>query len=1079
LDSLLFERLTAAGRSKMSAGRPADAEKDLAAALQLWRGPALVEFATEPFATDEAARLDALRVEATEAWAAAGLACGRGQELVAPLESLIERNPLREDLAAHLVVALYRSGRQADSLGACRAIRLRLRDELGIDPSPSLQDLELAVLRQDPKLLASTRDRSRPLSREHAAGEMPRQALIGGPSFAGRVDDLEWLDAAWVQSCQGQARLVEVRGEPGIGKTRLVSTFAARCHSEGAIVLWGRCFAEPLVPFQTLTEALRPLEPAGAASEALWDLWPRLEGESAFRSDLNTKRYLAFEAIANLLDEVSSSSPILLVLDDAHWADRPTLAFLSHMLRSARASALLVLSTARTMEMNTAQDFAVLVAELRQEGLAVSCSLGGLDDGEVATLITSIAGERTPPEFNQAVQARTDGNPLFVTELLRHLDEVTGGEYRYADADAADLSRLGVPEGIRTVIGHRLERLNPMTIDVVEVATVVSGDFDVELLDTILAGTGRTAIARCLDEAERAGLLRFVKGATTSYVFAHELLREAIDAGLGSARRALLHLQVGEAMETADNDLPLAQLAYHFAEAHTADSTTKAIWYSRQAGNRALETLAYEDAVSHVALAFDLCSRAPQQFDEELHADLLLLRARASFASGDGVKAKADFENAATIARRRTDPARLTDIALCATGTAMRHIWSDYGTVSSWVVELLKEALVLVGPDDSSARACLLARLAEELYFSRDGDTRTAFAHDAVAIARRIGDDRALAESLNSRLRSYWTPETAPERLATADELLEVASRCDDAELIMSAYAWRIGLQLELCLPDGVDDDVVAYTSMVKTYRSPRHQVWFRAILAGLALARGEFENTEQIIMEGMAIAPELFGYAVQGFAGQLCTLRIEQGRAKEMLDAARGFADEFPQVVAWRAGLSVILAELGRGEEARSELKRVIGNGLETVRRDQEWLFTMGALAETCSIVDDATTAARIYEELAPFADRAVVLGEGYVLWCSAHKSLGILARTAGQPDRACEHLARALEVHRAFSAHALVARTMFEQARALKAAHAPATAIGDALNEALALATALGQNGLIRSIEQFDWPEAGRLNS
>jgi DNA-binding SARP family transcriptional activator/tetratricopeptide (TPR) repeat protein len=1071
LDSLLFERLTVRARSKTANGHHADAEANLVSALALWRGPALVEFATESFARDEAARLDKLRVDAAEAWAAAGLACGRGQELVTSLVQLVEQNPLREDLAAHLMVALYRSGRQADSLATFRDLRLRLRDDLGIDPSPKLQRLEESVLQQKSELLP-TPPQGLEVRPRRTTTAMPRQALVDGPPFTGREADLAWLAEAWVRARRREAGLAIVRGEPGVGKTRLVAAFATRCHDEGVTVLWGRCSPEPLVPFQALAEALRPILPEGMAPESLWELGTRGEDEAGHRDDLNIERYLMFEAIAGLLNEEASTSPVLLVLDDIHWVDRPTLALLSHLLRSARESSLVVVATSRTTEAGSTHDLDTLFAELNQEGLAASHTLSGLVPAEVTTLINAIAGERTPPEFDEAIHTRTDGNPLFVTELLRHIGDTTGGRFRYGDADTADLARLGVPEGIRTVIGQRLARLDPMTIRVVEVAAVIGRDVDTDLVAAVVAEVDRSMVARALDQAEGAGLLRIVEGSGSSYLFVHELIKEAIEAGLGSARRALLHHQVGEALETGSagsKNPPLAQLALHYAKASTKHDTAKAIVYAALAADRALNLLAYEDAVTHLELAFELCLLPGQEVDDTFYVDLLLLRARAVFASGDDAQAKTDFEQVAETVRRLKDAARMTDLALAATGTAMRHMWSEYGTVSPWVVELLEEALLLVGPADSSARARLLARLAEELYFSRDGGTRTAFAEDAVAIARRVDDERTLAEALSGRLRSQWEPETAVERLATADELLQLAVRCDDAELVMSAHAWRIGLRLELCQHDGIDDEVAEYSALVASYRSPRHQVWSRAILAGRALVRGDFEETERVIADGLAIAPELFGYAVQGFAGQLCTLRIEQGRADEVLGDARSFADGFPQVVAWRAGLSVILAELGHFEDARAEMSRVVGQGLGTLRRDQEWLFTMGALAETCALLADASTAADIYELLSPFAERAIVLGEGYVLWCSAQKSLGILARTIGDHEEACRHLVRALEIHRAFAAPPLVARTTFEYARALHAADGPAARVNESLEAARTLATSLGQTGLVHSIEKF----------
>jgi hypothetical protein len=245
--------------------------------------------------------------------------------------------------------------------------------------------------------------------------------------------------------------------------------------------------------------------------------------------------------------------------------------------------------------------------------------------------------------------------------------------------------------------------------------------------------------------------------------------------------------------------------------------------------------------------------------------------------------------------------------------------------------------------------------------------------------------------------------------------------------------------------------------------------VWALALLGGRALQRGEFDKTEQLIARGMNVAPEVFGYAVQGFAGQLCTLRIEQGRSAEVLDAGRDFVARYPQVPAWRAGLSMILAELGLNAEAREQLSAFTGRGLAQIRRDQEWLFLMGAIAETCSLLDESDVARECYRLLAPFADRCIVLGDGYVLWCSVEKSLGLLARTFGHAEDACRHLERALRVHQKLGARPLVARTRYELARASYAAGSEPGAVARTLELSRKEATELGQYGLLRWIDLF----------
>jgi DNA-binding SARP family transcriptional activator len=1059
LDARRFEEELGAARRAAADGRFIQAEAAFWSALELWRGPALVEFSNEGFATAEAARLDELRVDATDGWAAAALARGRGAEMVASLEALVTEYPLRERFVAHLMVALYRAGRQADALAAYRAARLRLRDELGIDPGRELQQLEEAVLLQKPEL-----DGAAPAGVGH---RLPRGAQVSGPPFVGRVADLAWLDTAWRRARRGEGGLALVRGEPGVGKTRLAATWAGRCHEEGTIVLWGRCREEPMIAFQPVAEALAPLAAHGPAVAALGT--PGDDG--ALRGEPDVERYRMFSATAAVVAEAATTGPMLVVLDDLHWADRPTLALIDHLVRALHGSPVLLLATARTTEATAAEALASFVTELRQDGMATARVLDGLGGHEVTELIAAVAGGATPAPFSEAVTARTDGNPFFVTELLRHLEEVSGG-YAFASADPADLDRLGVPDGVRAVVGRRLARLSPATGEVLDVAATIGSMVDV---DVVLATVGgdRAVVAAALDEAEAAGLLVAPVAADRPYTFAHALVREAVYASLGTARRALLHHRVGDALESlraSEDDARLAQLAHHFAQASTAADIDKAIVYAQRAGETAMIALAYEEAVARLDLALDLLARSAQAVDRGRRADLLLARGLALFASDERSRAKADFEETAAIVERLRDGGRLARVALSVTGTTMRHLWADYGTTSEWTVRLLEEALDWIGPADSSTRARLLARLVEEQYFADSAETRTTLADEAIAVARRLEDRRALADALQSRLRALWRPENAAGRLAIADELVQVASAGGEAEQVMSGHALRIALRLELVLHENIDDEIATYAQLAADYRSPYHQVWSRAILAGRALCRGDFARTEQLIDEGMVVAPEVFGYAVQGFAGQLCTLRIEQGRAGEVLSAAADFVEQFAQAPAWRAGLSVIMAELGLRHEARAEMHRLVGGGAGGLRRDHEWLFVMGALAETCSLLGDASVSADIYGLLAPFADRCVVMGEGYVLWCSAEKSLGILALGAGRFAEACGHLHRALAVHQALGAAPLEARTSFEYARALAGVGAAPAEIEHRLAHAKGIAVELGQHGLLRRIDEFE---------
>jgi DNA-binding SARP family transcriptional activator len=1058
LDTACFETLLGEARRAVALERHAVAHEMLRQSLALWRGPALVEFASEPFAQIDAIRLDELRIDAQQEFAAASLACGRVSEAIATLQPIVHASPLREQPVSHLMVALYRAGRQSDALNAYRNLRIALREELGLDPSPELQRLEHLILEQAPKLELVSLDAGR---RAHT---LPAAALVASPRFVGRTDELAWLGAQWHAACQGEPRLAIVAGEPGIGKTRIAAEFAERCYRGGTTVLWGRCLEEASVPFEALAGALAPLR-GGTASTPLWHLFGVPEG-LALGGDPDVERHRMFDLVTEALEHTAADAPVLLVLDDMQWVDRSTLAFLTHFLRAAPPACVLVLATVRSTELSAAGAFMTTVSELAGEGRAARRLLAGLSEPDVDSLIDHLAPALIPKTFGALVRARTGGNPLFVTALLDQLDE--SGE-----ADPARIDQLDLPETVLAVIERRVADLDPAAREVLEVAAVVGLEFETGLVAKA-TGLASSRFADVLDEIDDAGIAHPGDGGT--YVFAHALVRDALYHSLGPARRASVHNQIATLLEHGHADghsghsgRP-SQLAHHFAASGSLEGAMKAIEWAARAGEEALSALAYEDAYSYFEMALGLADRPGIEVGRATRADLQFARARALFASGDRARAKTDFEAVSAVYRTLDDPKRLAKLALGISGTSMRHLWTEYGTVSDWLIGVVREALSFTKNDVTPTRVRLLARLAEELYFSPDAEARSAIAEQALAMGRRLGDRRALADALNGRLRALWHPCNSDERLQMARELRDLAAEIGDAELSMAGAAWAIVSQLELGFtPDVIDDEVAQYAVMTQEHRSPHHRVWALALLGGRALARGAFEETERLIGEGMNIAPEVFGYAIQGFAGQLCTLRIEQGRAAEVLDAGRSFVAQYPQVPAWRAGLSVILAEVGLHDEAREQLAVLAAGGLTALRQDQEWLFLLGAVAEACSVVEAPDVAAECYELLAPFADRCIVLGDGYVLWCSVEKSLGILARTVGRAEDACGHLERALAVHKSLGATPLVARTSFELARALDAAAAEPAAVRQQLDSARQAAIALGQYGLLRWIEMF----------
>ena len=574
-------------------------------ALSLWRGPPLAEFASERFAQSEIARLEELRLTCLEQRIEHDLAAGHHAELVGELEALVGEHPLRERLRAQLMLALYRSGRQAEALEAYQQARTALVDELGIEPSRTLRELEKAILEQDPALDLVV-----------ATGEEPEATDGSRGVFVGREAELAELHLGVDEAIAGRGSLFLLVGEPGIGKTRLAEELVRRARSRGACVLVGRCWEAGGAPAfwpwvqslrsyveQSEPDALRAQLAAGAADVAqimpeLRELFPDLPEPSL---EAEGARFRLFDATARFLKSAAAARPLVLVLDDLHAADEPSLLLLRFIAGEVGGSRMLIVGTYRNVDPTVRDPLASTLAELAREQVTRRIALGGLTEADVARFVELDAGAIPVPGLIAALHAETEGNPLFLGEVVRLL----AAEGRLAEVDARTLWTLGIPQGVREVIGRRLGRLSAECIRVLTLASVLGRDFGLDALSTLSKLSG-DELLDVLDEAVAARVVSAVPEAHGRLRFAHALIRETLYDGLTTPRRVQLHRRAGEALEAfygANPEPHLAELAYHFFEAAPGGDVAKALGYAQRAGESAVKVLAYEEAARLFELA--------------------------------------------------------------------------------------------------------------------------------------------------------------------------------------------------------------------------------------------------------------------------------------------------------------------------------------------------------------------------------------------------------------------------------------------------------------------------------------------
>src|SRR6266550_146559 len=540
-------------------------------ALALWRAPALAEFAELRFAQTEIARLEELRLACLEERLDADLAEGRQAELVGELEALVRDYPLRERLRELLLLALYRSGRQAEALAAYQDARTALVDELGIEPGKALRELHQAILRQDPAL------------ERLAADEPPTEA--GRGVFVGREAEFAQLAAGLDDALAGRGRLVFLVGEPGIGKSRLADELTRRARQRGVQVLVGRCWEAGGAPaywpwVQSLRSYIREAEPEALRSELgtggaeLAQILPELrtivpELPEPGSIDADSARFRLFEATAEFFRNASRIRPLLLILDDLHAADAPSLLLLQYLARELGSTRMLLLGAFRDVDPTPAHALASMLVEVAREPVTTRISLTGLSEHDVAEYVQLAASELATPELIATLHEETDGNPLFVGETVRLL---------------ALEGRIAIPQSVRDVISRRLAHLGDECNRVLALASVLGREFALDALAR-LSGVSEDELLETLDEAMSARVVSDVPGGAGRLRFAHVLIRDTMYEGLTTARRVRLHRLAAETLEGlyGDESGPhLAELAHHAIAGSEFD---KGLVVSRRAGD--------------------------------------------------------------------------------------------------------------------------------------------------------------------------------------------------------------------------------------------------------------------------------------------------------------------------------------------------------------------------------------------------------------------------------------------------------------------------------------------------------------
>ena len=900
-----------------------------------------------------------------------------------------------------------------------------------------------------------------------------------GKIFVGRDADLDRLGQLWKEAAAGERRVAFLAGEPGVGKTRLAAELARHVHDDGATVLAGRCDEDLGVPYQPFVEALRHFVDhapdladrlgryGGELARLVPELGDRAPGLAApIRSDPEMERYRLLDAVAAWLTATSSEEPVFLVLDDLQWAAKPTLLLLRHLIR-AGGGRILVLGTYRDTELTHDHPLVELVADLRREGGVERLSITGLDDLGVAAMVEQAAGQALDESglaLARAVHEETEGNPFFVREVLRHLAE-TGAVQRQEGSWTTRLpvDQLGIPEGVRDVVGRRLARLSADTNQALRVAAVVGPEFELGVVQ-VAGELSEEKLLAAIDEAAAARVVTEVSA--TRFRFAHALVRATLYESLTTARQVVLHRKTAEAIEAihqAALDDYLPTLAHHWAKASApVANITRAVEYARRAGDRALAQLANDEAARYYASGLDLLDSGGADADDPRRVDLLIGRGEAQRRAGDEGY-RNTLLDAAELARRLGDPTALARAALANT---LGDIWTRAFEVDAGRIEMLEGALAAAGDADARLRARLLATLGLELFWHPDANRRLSLAAEALAIARALGDPETLVHVLLARDYTIHFPDNAAERFAATDELLAMAETSGDPVLTSRALGLRFKAAMELGDVNETEHSLARNEEVVRDLGQPALTWVIMHHRATLLILRGdpEGEGAAEAAYEFGAKAGRTFGGSFR-FGHNFSPL-WHKGRMREAEEFVQEFLARAPNTPLLKALLAHILVDTDSREGAARIFDEIAATGFTHPTHNTAWLWFFTESAWVCSRLHRPDCVPPIRSALEPFADQLVVGGFGGFVGGPVTFYLGILAATAADWPAADAHFAAATATLERIGARPWLAHTRLEHGRMLLARAAP----GDAeqaralLGRALATARELG----LRKIEQ-----------
>ena len=880
---------------------------------------------------------------------------------------------------------------------------------------------ELFLKGIDEPVPCSVARQSTSLEPEH---RLPRALRTrAGEFFVGRAALLDSLITLFKESAAGDPRVVVVAGEPGAGKTRLVAAAARIADADGALVLFGRCEEDLALPYQPFVDALRPAVEAAPRDVLaahvdthggeIRRLFPFIHGPDPISATPEVEQARVTAALADLLTRLAHEQPLVLVVDDIHWAAPTTVQALRHLVSTELGAPVFVLATVRDTEPPSTLLDAFLADVVRSDH-AQRIALDGLNRSEVEELIEALSAEPlndASTRLAAAVFEHTAGNSFFVNQVLRHLAETGAVVFRDGRWEpASDLTDM--PAGVVEVVGQRLARLEPRTRDLLSVAAVAGERFTHALI-------GRAAhvdnVEAALQEALSARVL--VDDGRGGYRFFHAIVRDAVLATQPAAVRAAHHRDIALTLRTIYGDgptAPLHDLAYHACGAAGLGMTAEAARFSLAAAEASVRRADVGAAIS----VLTRCWRTLDDLDPLDHVarfDVCVRLAELHYATLDGQYDA--LEAAAESARALASPERLIRASLFS------YRW-DIATDDAYATKMIEEGLATLPPGPSELRALGLASGANFMNMQAHGDPRE-WTRQAFAMIDELGGPTT--PDLRLAFEYAVASTSGQPGVRRVVERIEAADGAPYSPRVQFRTAPYMGTKAESYLRAGNREGSLAVIRTIDaiagTSGDPNMEGWSLTSQVIWALAEARYDDAASLAQRAMRrVGVQVPNLAAVAVVGTIWTA-YEQGNSALVIDLIRATVEGMPEFHGMRAGLAVHLCELGRFDEARAEVKFLV-DFLPRIPRNVSFGCVIGLAAEAAAQAGCVEYAALLLAELEPFRGEIIALPANVFLGAT-ERFTGALRYISGDKDGAAADLQKAIAMEESLGAVAWLARS------------------------------------------------------